>query len=229
MGRPNTGKTTCLYFLDNPEKYVYFNCDLKKTPFPDKFGMTVSISDPKDLLDYIDDIEGSPDIDGGIIDTISFLMDMYEKQYVVSATNTQKAWGDYGNFYKQVLHKIKSGTKSYIVLAHEDSIINEQTAQIETKVPVKGAVGKTGVESDFTTIVAAKCLPIKKLEAHKNANLNITEEEKEDGSKRVFMTRINKDTSGEKMRSPMRLWSRDELYIDNNIQIVLNRLQSYYA
>lgn len=91
MGRPNSGKTTCLYFLKNPKQFVYFNCDLKKPPFPDKFAQSVEISDPRDILDFIDEIENCPDIEGAIVDTITFLMAMYEKQYVVTATNTQKA------------------------------------------------------------------------------------------------------------------------------------------
>lgn len=139
-------------------------------------------------------------------------------------------WGEYGTFYRSLIHAIKSGTKDYIILAHEDSFLNEQTMQMESKVPIKGSVGKTGVEADFTTILSTKQLPIKKLQDPKLQNdlLHFSEEEMEDGVKYVFCTRVTKETVGEKMRSAMGLWKRNELYIDNDVSQVLKRLREYY-
>ena len=138
-------------------------------------------------------------------------------------------WGDYGGFYKDFIHAIKAGTKDYAILAHEDTVLNEQTMQMETRVPIKGAVGKVGIEADFTTILATKQMPIKKLEGFENDLLHITDEEKEDGFKYVFVTRVTKDSVGEKMRSAMGLWSRKELYIDNDLNQVFKRLREYYG
>ena len=59
--------------------------------------------------------------------------------------------------------------------------------------------------------------------------MNITPEEEEDGFKFVFSTRITKDSVGEKMRLAMGLWSRKELYIDNDLNQVFNRLKQYYG
>ena len=86
-----------------------------------------------------------------------------------------------------------------------------------------------GVEADFTTILSCKQMPVKTLEKFPNALLNITDEEREDGVKYVFQTRITKDSAGEKMRSAMGLWNRDELYIDNDLQLVFNRLKEFYS
>ena len=72
-------------------------------------------------------------------------------------------------------------------------------------------------------------MPIKTLEKYPNALLVITDEEREDGVKYVFQTRITKDSAGEKMRSAMGLWNRDELYIDNDLQLVFNRLKEFYS
>jgi len=33
---------------------------------------------------------------------------------------------------------------------------------------------------------------------------------------------------GEKIRSPQDMWTKDETFIDNNIQYVLDRLSDYY-
>ncbi|SUA63265.1 Uncharacterised protein [Oligella urethralis] len=203
---------------------------MKELPFKDKFLKNVQVADALDVLGFISEIEKNPDVDGVVIDTLTFLMSMYERQYVATATNTQKAWGDYGNFYRELIHAIKAGTKDYIIFAHEDSELNTQTMQMETRVPVKGSVGRTGVEADFTTILSAKQVPISILQDEKYHNdlLNITPEEEEDGQKHVFVTRVTKEYVGEKMRSAMGLWNRNELYIDNDINQVLIRLKEYY-
>ena len=111
MGKPNTGKSTSLMKLKNQEKMAYLNADLKELPFRSKFAVNVEIKDAYDVLDFIDEIEQEAGIEGGVLDTITFLMTMFERQYVAGAANGQKAWGDYGNFYRNLIHKLKAGTK----------------------------------------------------------------------------------------------------------------------
>ena len=229
MGKPNTGKSTSLMQLHNQDKMAYLNADLKELPFKNNFAVNVEIKDAYDVLNFIDEIEQEASVEGGVLDTITFLMAMYERQYVKGAANGQKAWGDYGDFYRSIVHKLKSGTKDYAILAHASTELNETSAQYETQVPIKGAVGRTGVEADFTTILSTKQIPIKKLEGFENDLLHITDEEKEDGFKFVFATRITKESVGEKMRSAMGLWKRNELYIDNNLNQVFARLKEYYG
>ena len=229
MGKPNTGKSTSLMKLHNQDKMVYLNTDLKELPFKDKFLKNIEISDALNVLSYVHEIENAPQVQGAVLDTLTFLMSMYERQYVNGSANTQKAWGDYGVFYRDFIHAIKAGSKDYAILAHEESLLNEQSMQMETRVPIKGAVGKVGVEADFTTILSTKQMPIKKLEGYANDLLHITDEEREDGFKYVFCTRVSKETVGEKMRSAMGLWKRNELYIDNDLDQVFARLREYYA
>tara|TARA_R110000850_G_scaffold233967_1_gene358800 strand:- start:4877 stop:5608 length:732 start_codon:yes stop_codon:yes gene_type:complete len=228
MGKPNTGKSSSLRNLPQ-SSMVYLNTDLKALPFRNNFMAVADISDAWDIMAYIDEIENNPDVTGAVLDTITFLMGMFERQYVITATDTQAAWGAYGNFYREFIHKIKSGSKDYVILAHEDSVYNETTLAYDTKVPVKGAVGKIGVEADFTTIVGTKMIPMAKLEQHKNALLTFNEAEVEDGVKYVFCTRVTKDHPGEKMRAPMGFWDRKELYIDNDMQLIFDRLNQYYG
>lgn len=229
MGKPNTGKSTSLRNLKNQDSMIYLNTDLKALPFKNKFMKAIDVADAMDVIGYVQQIEQTPTVTGAVLDTLTFLMSMYERQYVLNSTNTQKAWGDYGNFYRDFIHAIKSGTKDYAILAHEDTILNEQTMQMESKVPVKGSVGKTGVEADFTTILSTKEISIKKLEPYQNDLLHITDEEREDGVKRVFCTRISKEFIGDKTRSAMGLWKREELFIDNDLNQVFDRLREYYA
>lgn len=122
-------------------------------------------------------------------------MSLYERQYVSNSANGQKAWGDYGNFYKEFIHAIKSGSKDYAILAHEETTLNEQAMQLETRIPIKGeAKCKILVLADFTTILSTKQMPIKKLEGFENDLLRITDEEREDGFKYVFATRVVKES-----------------------------------
>lgn len=231
MGRPNTGKSTSLMKLTNQGKMAYLNADLKELPFRSKFAANAEIADAYSVLDYIDEIEQNPNIEGGVLDTITFLMSMFERQYVTPHAGTKKgqsAWGEYGSFYRDLVHRIKSGSKDYAILAHASTELNENSAQYETAVPIKGAVGKTGIEADFTTILSTKQMPLRNLEGFENDLLHITDEEKEDGFKFVFVTRITKESVGEKMRSAMGLWTRKELYIDNDLNQVFARLKQYY-
>lgn len=148
MGKPNTGKSASLRNM-HQESMVYLNADLKETPFRDRFMMSVEIADAKDTIEFIRQIEGEESASGAVLDTITFLMQMYERQYVAPFAGTktgQSAWGDYGNFYRELIHEIKSGTKNYAILAHEDESLNEQAMQMESRVPIKGAVGKVGVK-----------------------------------------------------------------------------------
>lgn len=229
MGKPNTGKSTSLMNLPNQERMVYLNTDLKELPFKSRFLKNVEVADALDVLAYISEIESNEKVEGAVLDTITFLMSLYERQYVSNSANGQKAWGDYGNFYKEFIHAIKSGSKDYAILAHEETTLNEQAMQLETRIPIKGAVGKIGVEADFTTILSTKQMPIKKLEGFENDLLHITDEEREDGFKYVFSTRVVKESIGEKMRSAIGLWKRNELYIDNDLNQVFTRLREYYA
>lgn len=231
MGKPNTGKSASLRNLPQ-EKMAYINADLKEIPFAHGFAAAPEITDAKDVIGYIQQIEEAPNLTGGVLDTITFLMSMYERQYVAPKAGTkqgQAAWGDYGNFYREVVHAIKGGSKNYAVLSHEEAFLNEQTMMMESRVPVKGQVGKIGVEADFTTVLYSMQVPLKRLEGISNELLTITPEEEEDGVKYVFCTRITKEFTGFKMRAPMGLWKRNELFIDNDLQKVFNRLNEYYG
>ena len=228
MGPPSSGKTASLRNLKDPEGVVYFNFDGKGLPFKSKF-KEVFIEDVADVLDYLNEVRDTDKVHTIIIDTITFMMKLYENQYVVNSPNTMRAWGDYGQFYVQVMHKLKASGKNVIVLAHEDKVMNESEMILETKVPVKGAVGKLGVEADFEVVLSSKKIPLKKLEyVGKVDTLQPEPMDEVLGFKYVFQTMIDKDTVTEKMRSPMGMWKYpEEKYINNDVQLVIDRLNEY--
>jgi hypothetical protein len=230
MGAPNTGKTASLRFLKKQQEIMYINFDLKELSFnDDKFANKIDVPDAVNILGIVDQIEAADSISGAILDTLTFAMSMFERQYVSPHAGSQKgqqAWGDYANHYNALLHKIKSGTKDYFVLAHDMAEYDKEAQKVVSKVPVKGAVGRTGVEADFTYVFTAQVIETKKLQNPKFQNklLNITEEELEDGEKYVFQTRPYKGT-GNTCRSPMGTWDRSELYIDANAQMIKDRIK----
>lgn len=230
-GYSGTGKSFSLRNLRNPEKWLYEITEAgKRPPFKSRF-ITNRVHDPMDILDHFDEAIDNPDlVDGIIVDSLNFTMDQYESTYVINSANTQKAWGDYNQFFKELMQKkVVLFNKPVIFTAHVFDMVDEQTQSMITRVPVKGALAKTSVESFFSTIVYARKMRVKDLMKFENDMLNITEEEQELGYKHVFQTRITKDTIGDKIRSPHGLFERNETFIDNDAQILLDRLTKFYA
>lgn len=228
LAKPASGKTWSLKEMKNPEGICYANCDLKELPFKSEMNEEW-ISDPMDILPLVEAIENEESIHTGVIDTVNHLMEMYETQYVLSSNDTRAAWGQYGAFYKDMLHSIKSGTKDYALMCHTEVKENEETGQSETKGAIKGAVGRRGIEGDMTTVLMAKRITVKEAKKWENDLLQITEENEEDGFVHVFQTRPDKHTMGEPIRCPDMLFSRKEKYISNNLDSVFDRLKAYYS
>jgi len=228
-GKSATGKSASLQMLKNPEGVMYLNCENnKKLPFKSKF-KEFTITDPTDVPDAIDSVKGDKKIHTIVIDSLTYLMDMYESTKVLTSTNTMKAWGSYAQFMKNMMaQNVGNSDKNIIFIAHTSDIFNESEMVNETMVKVKGSLMNTGIESYFSTVIACKKLGNKRLEGYKSPLLTYNEEEKELEFKYVFQTKLTKDTVNERIRSPMRMWSTQETYIDNNLQSILDRLHEYY-
>ena len=154
---------------------------------------------------------------------------MFESYYVLNSSNTMKAWGDYAQFFKKLMSKyVAESSKNVIFIAHTSDIMNDAEMAMETLVKVKGSLMNQGIESYFSTIVSTKKVNLKHLKKYESDLLEITPDEEELGFKYVFQTRITKDTVNERMRAPLSMWSTNETFTDNNIQLVINRLHEYY-
>lgn len=231
VGQGNTGKSTSLRNLRDRAGYAYFNTDQKPLAIrgAKTFLVNQFINDPLPILDFYRQLEEHPKCNGIILDTLSFLMEQYERKIVQTSTNTMTAWGDYGAFYGDLTDLIKASKKPQVVMAHTDTQLNEQSGNLESKILVKGAVGKRGPECDYSIVVTTKQMPILKLREFESPLLKFTEEEEATGMKYVFNTRITKATVGDRTRAPMGMWDLKETYIDNDIQIVLDRITEYYS
>lgn len=229
-GQSSTGKSASLQNVRGQERWVYLNSEAgKRLPFRNKFN-NMRVTDPYDVWYAFDDMIANPTmVDGAIIDSMTFLMDMFESQYVLGAADTMKGWSAYQQFFKTLMQqKIVAFGKPVIITAHVKEVYDEKTLSMKSFVPIKGALANNGVESYFSTVVSTKKMEIKPLEAYKSDLLNITDEDRELGYKHVFQTRPTKDTVGERIRSPMGLFTREQTFMDNDCQVLLDHLNRFY-
>ena len=230
-GKSSSGKSASLMSMDNPEGVMYLNCENgKKLPFKTKFKELIVV-DPMQVYQAFEEAEKMPDVHTIVIDTLTYLMDMYESTKVLNATNTMQAWGQYAQFMKQMMSQVVAkSTKNVVFLAHTSDVLNEAEMINETLVKVKGSLMNQGIESFFTTVISTKKLPLTKLDdkVAKSSSYTVTAEDKALGFKYVYQTRLTKETVNERIRAPMGMWDMKETYIDNNLQNVINRLHEYY-
>ena len=216
--------------LKNPEGVMYLNAEAgKRLPFNAKFKQ-YTINDPLQVYEAFTAAEGMPDIHTIVVDSLSFLMEMFESVYVVGSANTMAQWGAYSQYFKNLMQQyVAKSTKNIIFIAHTSDTLNEGEMIMETKAVVKGSLKGTGLEAYFSVVIASKKVPLKALKDYGSPMLTITPEEEALGLKYVFQTKLTKDTVNERLRGPLGLFDTKETFIDNNVQSVLNRLHEYYA
>lgn len=230
VGKSATGKSASLMGVDKPEGVMYLNCEAgKKLPFNSKFKQ-YTITDPMQINEAFEAAEGMPEIHTIVVDSLTYLLDMYESVYVIGSTNTMAAWGQFSQYFKNLMQQsVAKSTKNVIFTAHTLDTLNEAEMVMETKVPVKGALKNNGIESYFTVVIAAKKVQLKALKDYASPLLTITPEEEALGFKYVFQTKLTKETVNERLRGPLGMFSTKETFIDNNTQLVLDRLHQYYS
>lgn len=238
-GKSAAGKSASLMGLKNPEGVMYLNCEAgKKLPFRSKFMKGPDgtpgfvITDPHQVPEAFQVAEDMPEVHTIVVDSLTYLMDMYESLYVIPKAGSKegmKAWSDYAQYFKTLMQShVASSSKNVIFIAHVKDEYNEGEMLMETSVPIKGSAKNNGVESYFSCVISAKKIKLKDLANYQSDLLTVTPEEEALGFKYVFQTKITKETVNERLRGPLGLWDTNETYIDNNIQLVLDRLHEYY-
>ena len=228
-GKSASGKSASLMQLADPAGVLYLNCESgKRLPFRSKF-MEKVVTDPLQVYEAFDWAETQENIHTIVVDSLTYLLDMYESNYVLGSANTMKAWGDFAQYMKVLMQQhVAKSTKRVIFTAHTTDTLNESEMVMETKVPVKGSLKNNGIESYFSCVIASKKVQLKNLTAYQSKLLTITPEEEALGFKYVFQTKITKESVNERLRGPLGLFDTKETFIDNNIQLVLDRLKEYY-
>lgn len=231
-GQSASGKSASLINLAKPEGVLYLNYEAGKSlPFPDKFKKTKGAMIATQIGNIFQKAEETPEIHTIVIDSVTFLMELFESQEVVGSTDSRKMWGEYAQFFKELMQKhIAGSTKNIIVIAHNTDEL-QPNGDIKTFVKVKGSLMNNGLEAFFSHVVYAKVMKVKDLKEsdYDPELLHITEEDEELGFKYVFQTRLTKDTSGSRIRSPMGLFKVNQTYIDNDVELLLQYLENYYG
>lgn len=232
VGYSATGKSASLRNIPNQERWVYMNTEAgKRLPFKNNFNGGI-ITESYQVISTLNDIiaAGPNAVDGIIIDSMTFLMEMFESQYCINGSDTRKAWQEYNQFFKCILQeKVASLSVPVVITAHVKDDYDEKNMEIKTSVPVKGSLKSNGIEAYFSCIVAAKKIAISDLESYNSDLLTITDEDKDLGYKHVFQTRPTKKTTGERIRSPMGLFTKEQTYMDNDVFLLLKHLKEFYA
>lgn len=229
-GSSATGKSASLRGLRNPEGVIYLNCEAgKKLPFPNKF-QKFTITDPHQVLEAFDALQtGKLQGHTIIVDSLTFLLDMYESQYIIGSANGQAAWQNFQQFFKTLMQdKVAKANANVIFIAHTLANLNENEMVMETKVPVKGALKNNGIEAYFSCVVSTKKVPVKKLDDYGSDLLDITEEDRALGFKYVYQTKLTKETTHERIRSPMGMFTTAQTFMDNDAQKLLDQIHQYY-
>lgn len=90
-GKSAAGKSASLMGLENPEGVMYLNCEAgKRLPFKALFKQ-YTITDPHQVIEAFDAAEGMPDIHTIVVDSLTYLLDMYESVYVNGSANGMQA------------------------------------------------------------------------------------------------------------------------------------------
>lgn len=229
-GESASGKSASLRNIPNQDKWMYLNCEAgKRLPFKNSF-KTFKVSEPYQVYEGFDHAMATPaNWNGIVVDTVTFLMNMFESIYIIGNSNTQKAWGDYAQFFMNLMQdKVVKFGKPVIIMGHTRSELDEAAMMMRTAVPVKGQLKNNGLEAYFSTVVSTKKISITELEKYGSDLLTITEEDRELGYKHVFQTRPTKATVGERIRSPMGMFSKEQTYMDNDAQRLLVHLNQFY-
>lgn len=228
-GKSATGKSASLKDLDNPEGVLYLNAEAgKKLPFRSKF-IEKTITDPYQVLEGFEWAESKPEIHTIVVDSLTFLLEMFVSQYIAGQADGRAGWGNYAQYFKELMQqKVAASTKNVIFMAHTADKLNETEAVMETSVTVQGSLKNVGVEAYFSVVVSTKRMKIKDLKPYVNDMLTITEEDEILGYKYVFQCKITKDTVNERIRGPIGMFLTSESYIDNNVQLLLNKLNKFY-
>jgi len=229
-GESATGKSASLENLPGGQRVLYLNCESgKKLPFKNSFDTKI-IDDPYQVYEAFDYAKSTDLYDTIVVDTLTFLMDMFESTYIIGSENTMAGWQAYQQYFKNLMQQhVSTSKQSVIFTAHTRSDLNEKKMEMETAVPVKGALKNNGIEAYFSTVVATKKMSLKDLVDYKNDMLNITEEDEMLGYKHVFQTRPTKLTTNERIRSPKGLFSIKETFMDNDAALLLDHLRQYYS
>ena len=226
-GKSGTGKTMTLRNLPKQQGVLYLNCEGdSELPFDHEF-KSFLVTHPHQVPQCISEAEKAESIHTIVIDSLTFLADMYVNQIIIPAQDARNEWGVYNTWMHDLLmsHCARS-TKNILILAHTIDELNEEDRLMETKVVLPGKkINVQGLESYFNTVVGTFKKPLDELEDYTNDLLVIDDWDEAVGYKHVIQTFSSRTSTKDRLRGKYKMWAPNELYIENDIVHVLKRMR----
>lgn len=139
--------------------------------------------------------------------------------------------GDYGTFIQNFMQQVVGvSNKKWIIIAHNAVELTPQ-GDYRYYVPVKGAAKNIGFESWFNIVIYAqrqKVDKLKELEFDPEL-LHFTGRDERLGYKHVFQVQPTKDVAEGRIRDLAGMWNDNQIYMDNDAQLLMNHLENYYG
>jgi hypothetical protein len=211
VGKSGTGKTTSLRNLPL-DKTIILNSE-NKSLLPFKGASKVyrhhQVTEISKFLRGLASIIKDDKAEYIVLDSLTFLMSMYETQVICKAANTMKAWGDYQQFYKEFIHLLKTSDKKVIITAHPSEVLDEGTGLINQNVSVKGAL-KGFIEADFNVVIYTR----------------VVADEETGTIKYGFYTNKTKESLSTSVKSPIGMFESAVLD-DNDAMVIFKAIEDY--
>lgn len=226
-----SGKSTSLMNMKEPEGVFYLSTESNKgLPFPDKFKkLKNGLNNPNEVFTLFKQLEGMPEIHTIVIDSITFLLDMFESKVVLTSANKMGAWSDYQQFFKKIMQEyVATSTKNWIFIAHNTAEL-QNDGTYSYYVPIKGALKNQGLEAYFSMIIYTRRVKITELEElpYDDNLLHITTRDKTVGYKHVFQCEVTKEFANSRIRSPIGCFKDNQIFMDNDLQLLMDHIEAY--
>ena len=230
-GASATGKTTCFRNLRDQENIIYLNTEVgKELTFPHSFDY-YQVTAVDDVATLIASAEQFPEVHTIIVDSLTMLFDLWIQQRLrtVDMKNRQQMWGEFAPWVKNLFSgPIKNSTKNIILCSHTTHTVNDQKILEVSSIVPGQEMKKVTLESLFDIVISTKKVPLVDLKKFANPMLTISELEQFLGYKYVFQTRSTDEDVKEKMRGPHNIWDFKESFLDNDLQLVLDKLEAHF-
>lgn len=204
----------------------------KSTPFPHSFtSLKTGITHPEQAVQFFKQVEEMDSIEYCVLDGFNYLMDMFESVVVNQSTNTMKSWGEYADFIKNFMQQvIGPSKKKWIIIAHNNEELTPE-GEFRYYVPIKGSAAKIGIESYFNVVVYAQRQKLSNLNKYDSDPelLHITTRDERLGYKHVFQVQPTKEVANGRIRDLDGMWEDNQIWIDNDAQLLMDHLSKYYG
>jgi hypothetical protein len=199
VGDTGNGKTSSLRNMPLANT-VYINVDQKPLPFKHKdLYKHVNLSSTQQMLVGMDQIEDDEQVEYCVVDTISYLGDMFYNEYIRYASDSRAMWGAYKDYLLDVINKAKKSRINYIFLAHAQDVYDEKEQITKTFARVQGSL-RGNLEGHFTYVL-----------------FNVVKSGSDGMPEFCYLTNKTRGNLGVSAKTPMGMF--DEAYIPNDITV----------